>query len=598
MRSSSNSHATTPVNGVGVSAELLTFVNAIIPILEQNKMYTTNKESVESVESVEAAATTPEIGTNVPWVLHLPSEESLPKRSTVYAAGDFWVPFEGLCFSGNGLVAETKERVMLGHWLRFGNLLPGYTSSLGRYLTGFDTRNYQEGPLYHVDIFGELATQLSDTVIYEGIRQRLGSSYYGTPYNYEDAEQVARDVQELTGYKVHKQALELYKEHLKAHAYTAQERQDAYKLGAIGLMMQMHGAVVTRYAVPVGIGFRNGEPLFIIATPRCPKDLNAVTEYHCSEMRVGKLLAAYFGTAIDYRRIIEDMKVLNVEPKTYLCKTEQEWYDAYKHGPDSCMTDFAFDRSPVRCYATTSHDLPDNGLRLFISYIGELFGDNFKVQARAIVNEECKTYVRAYGKAADAILRAAGYGLDYYCLDGALLARIEHPCRTDAVLMPYLDGNSDHVEKHSDNSFIIDRCGDLEAQDSDGYIYVQGRYECSDCGEHFHEDDVQYTAGGEPICPDCAGFYVTPIGRDALYPECNCSWSDYHGEWVHDDDAAECAISGVVHDSETLVSAQGYTVLEEHTYEHDVHGYILTEEAARHLDEPFLGLDEEEEEAA
>lgn len=592
MRSSSNSHTTTHVNGVGVSEEVRAFVNAIKPILEQNKMYETNKESVE------AKAGTPEIGAEVPWVLHLPSEESLPQRSAAYAAGDFWVPFEGLNTSGNGYVAETKERALLGHWQRFGNQLPGYTSSLGRYLTGSDTRNYQKGPLYHLDIFEELATHLPDAVIHEGLRQRLGSSYYGTLYNYEDAEQVARDVQELAGYKVHKQALELYKEHLKAHAYTDWDRRDAYKLGAIGLMMQMHGAVVTRYAVPVGIGFRNGEPLFIMATPRCLKDLNAVAEYRCSEMRVGKLLAAYFGTAIDYRTIIEDMKVLNVEPKTYLCKTEQEWYDAYKNGPHSCMTDFAFDRSPVRCYATTSHDLPDNGLRLFISYTGELFGDNFKVQARAIVNEECKTYVRAYGKASDAILRAAGYKLDSDCLEGALLARIPHPSRTGAVLMPYLDGNSDNVEENSDSSFIIDEHGDLAAQDPDGYIYVEARCRCSDCGEHFHEDDAQYTAYGAAICPDCADDYVTPRGHGALHPQCNCSWSYYHDEWVHDSDAVECAVSGVVHDSETLVSAQGYDVMEEHTYEHEVHGFILTEEAARYLDEPFLGLDEDEEEEA
>ena len=47
-----------------------------------------------------------------------------------------------------------------------------------------------------------------------------------------------------------------------------------------------------------------------------------------------------------------------------------------------------------------------------------------------------------------------------------------------------------------------------------------------------------------------------------------------------------------MHDSNTIVFAQGHYVMEVHAEEHPVHGLILTEHAASVLVEPYLGNDE------
>ncbi len=53
------------------------------------------------------------------------------------------------------------------------------------------------------------------------------------------------------------------------------------------------------------------------------------------------------------------------------------------------MSGYDFGHSPVRAYATTSHGLPDNGLRLFIQYTGELFGDDFEIVKPETKEQRC-----------------------------------------------------------------------------------------------------------------------------------------------------------------------------------------------------------------
>lgn len=285
-------------------------------------------------------------------------------------------------------------------------------------------------------------------------------------------------------------------------------------------------------------------------------------------------------------------------PATYLCKTEQEWYDAYENGPSSCMSGYDFEHSPVRVYATTSHGLSDNGLRLFIQYTGELFGYDFKVQARAIVKPETKEYVRAYGNAANAILRGHGYTRNSKCLEGVMLARIPYPQHTGAVLMPYLDSSQCGVTEHGEDAFVISDDYEYWAQEPDGYIYVgteSARCCCCECC--YSIDDMHKTTNGEMVCYGCVedGHFVHVVGREGLYNQYDCIWSDYHGACVHDSDVAECEIEGTVHDQEEIVCAQERYVLIEHAEEHPVHGLILTEHAANCLGEKYLGNDDEEE---
>lgn len=579
----------------GMHAELLAY-DDIQLIQEQMKMQETNKVTVDA-----------NVPANVPayegWTIKFPEgANALPLKEQMYSSGDYWCQLPYLSTQGRVRVQSNKTRALLNGFYMLSRVLPGYLVALGNFTAvGEDLGGYV-GPLCTVDISDTLLHKLFG---YAGTCDQAFGLSSRTFYDGDDVvtERVVEAVQYFTGYKVHKQAIELFEEMMLVSAPSIRAKYlRGYARGdgdywAATLLMQLHGFVVSRFAIPLGFGFRNGEPVVMLGQPRLHKDYAAITEYRCVEMRVGKWLANYYGSGVDFRECIEDLKAMNVEPTTYLCKTEREWYNAYENGPRSCMTGYNFEDSPVRVYATTSHGLPDNGLRLFIQYTGELFGDDFKVHARAIVNIETNEYVRAYGDAADAILRANGYELDTDCLDGALLARIPHPENEGAVLMPYLDGNQDGVDEDGDSAFVICDCYDYEAQDADGYIWIDDdRCACIECGERFDVDDMYVACDGGYVCPHCIGdTYVQVVGRSIVYPSWDCSWSDYHDSWVLDRDVEHCAVEGTVHDEESMVCAQGYNVLSVHAEEHPVHGMILTEYAASVLDEPYLGNEEAEE---
>ena len=576
----------------GMHAELLMH-DEILVTPETKKMQETNKVTVDA---------------NVPayegWTIKFPEgANALPLKDSMYSSGDYWCQLPYLSTQGRARVQSNKTRALLNGFYMLSKELPGYIVSLGNFTAAGEGLGGYVGPLGTVDISDTLLHNLFDCA---GTCDQVFGLYSRTFYDGPDVvtERVVEAVQYFTGYKVHKQAIELFEEIMLAPTYSlrAKYTRGAYSerdgdYWAATLLMQLHGFVVSRFAIPLGFGFRNGEPVVMLGQPRLHKDYAAITEYRCVEMRVGKWLANYYGGGVDFRECIEDLKAMNVEPTTYLCKAEREWYNAYENGPRSCMTGYNFEDSPVRVYATTSHGLPDNGLRLFIQYTGELFGDDFKVHARAIVNIETNKYVRAYGDAADAILRANGYERDTDCLDGALLARIPHPENEGAVLMPYLDGNQDGVDEKGDNAFVICDCYDYEAQDADGYIWIDdGHSACAECGGRFDEDDMYITCDGGYVCPHCIGdTYVQVVGRSRVYPTWDCSWSDYHDSWVFDCDVEHCAVEGVVYYEEPMVCAQGYNVLSGHAEEHPVHDMILTEYAASVLDEPYLGNEEAKE---
>lgn len=581
----------------GMHAELLIH-DEIALTLETNKMQTTRDIQETGKVTVDA---------NVPayegWTIKFPEgANALPLKERMYSSGDYWCQFPYLSTQGRARVQSNKTRALLNGFYMLSRALPGYIVALGNFTAAGEDLGGCVGPLNTVDISGTLLCKLFDRA--SNCNHAFGLSSR-TFYDGPDVvtERVVEAVQYFTGYKVHKQAIELFEEIMLAPTYSLRAKYLRGYSGHDGdfwaaiLLMQLHGFVVSRFAIPLGFGFRNSEPVVMLGQPRLHKDYAAITEYRCVEMRVGKWLANYYGSGVDFRECIEDLKAMNVEPTTYLCKTEWEWYNAYENGPRSCMTGYNFEDSPVRVYATTSHGLPDNGLRLFIQYTGELFGDNFKVHARAIVNIETNEYVRAYGDAADAILRASGYEHETNCLEGAMLARIPHPKNEGAVLMPYLDGNQQGVDEDGDSAFVICDCYDYEAQDAAGYIWIDdGHSACAECGERLNEDDMYITCDGGCVCPHCIGdTYVQVVGRSRVYPTRDCSWSDYHDSWVFDGDVERCAIEGTVHDGEPMVCAQGYNVLSGHAEEHPVHGMILTEDAASILDEPYLGNDEVEE---
>lgn len=572
----------------GTHAELLVH-DEIQLIQEQMKMQETNTAPIE-------------------WKVVLPEgANALPMKCSMYSSGDYWTPFQGLHMQGaDHPHTEGTLQALMG--LRaVSMLIPGLEVTIGAALhPKYHGLMRTLGPLQRADLYNsgtfyELFAPARITLNSKFLERRRDL------YEGEDVvvERVVACVEEFTGYKVHKQAVQLFERIMLAPEEQQRCLYTGYDYGrhlrdgdAAALLMELHGFVVSRFAVPLGFGFRNGEPIVMLGQPRMHKDFAAVTEYRCVEMRVGKWLANYYGNGVDFRDAIEDLKAMNVDPTTYLCKTEQEWYDAYENGPGSCMSGYSFEHSPVRAYATTSHGLPDNGLRLFIQYTGELFGEDFEVQARAIVKTETNEYVRAYGNAADAILRGHGYTRDTGCLEGVMLARIPHPSHSGAVLMPYLDSSQCGVDEHGEDAFIIRDDYEYEAQESDGYIYVGSESaRCCCCEERYPVDGMHETADGEMVCDGCVedGDFVYVVGREGLHNRWSCTWSDYHDAYVYDEDIEHCSVEGVVRAQEELVFAQERQVLIEHAEEHPVHGLILTEYAADCLGERYLGNDNEEE---
>lgn len=544
----------------------------------------------------------------IEWKVVLPEgTNALPMKESMYSSGDYWTPFQDLQMQGADHPHNEGPLQALMGLRNVSMLTPGLEVTIGGALhPEYRDVMLTRGPLKNVDLY-QSGTFYE---LFAPARITIDNKFCEHSRNFYDGddvvvERVVACVEEFTGYKVHKQAVQLFERIMLAPEEQQRRLYTGYDYGryirdgnTASLLMKLHGFVVSRFAVPLGFGFRNGEPIVMLGQPRMHKDFAAVTEYRCVEMRVGKWLANYYGNGVDFRDAIEDLKAMNVEPATYLCKTEQEWYDAYENGPSSCMSGYDFEHSPVRVYAATSHGLPDNGLRLFIQYTGELFGDDFEVQARAIVNTETNEYVRAYGNAANAILRGHGYTRNTECLEGVMLARIPHPTYNGAVLMPYLDSSQCGVDEHGEDAFVIRDSYEYEAQESEGYIYVGTETaRCCCCGARYPVDDMLETAYDGMVCDGCVEHeqYVHVVGRDGMYNRYDCIWSDYHNAYVYNNDIAQCDIEGAVHDQEELVFAQGFEVLIEHVEEHPVHGLILTEHAADCLGEKYLGNDDEEE---
>lgn len=237
-------------------------------------------------------------------------------------------------------------------------------------------------------------------VAFESVYKPENLSKHQRFYQKLPVQETVAEAEALFAVKVHPKAAAMLDKIIQlkeqGHDVTCGDLFEQGRERMLGTLMQLHSYYVNRGAIWVGAGFKDGNPMAVLAKSVF-KD-GQFQGWILQEQRFGKFIQSVAGPKADARKEIDDLKVLNKAPITYLCYTEQEWHNAYQAGPESCMTGFEFDRSPVRVYATGAHGLPDNNLRLCINYTGELFGDNFKVLNRAIVNIETMQYVRAYGK--------------------------------------------------------------------------------------------------------------------------------------------------------------------------------------------------------
>lgn len=363
------------------------------------------------------------------------------------------------------------------------------------------------------------------------------------------------------------------------------------------LCICLHSLCSNHMGFVAGSGFKDGQPMMILAVPQFGgADAFSFKGFKLVEQRAGKFYQTLYGNLWDAREHLENLKVLNKEPQAHLCVTEQEWHEAYKHGPGSCMVRSDFDVSPVRCYADNAH------LRLLIVYKGELFGEGFEVSVRAIVNIDTKTYLRAYGENSDALLRHLGYRVDnHVTLDGCTLKKIPNPeSNGGGWLMPYLDGWCDEVDDVGDFWRIV-YSGDFCANNADGYIDGAELGECERCGNRVDRDELQETNDLYCVCLNCVNTcYVVVEGYDLPVHASDAVYLEEEDVYLHRDDATLCELKDRWFRSDectsALVETGNYLLVHGDLLEYsDVHGeYILTQAAAADYGYDYMGEIEEE----
>lgn len=354
----------------------------------------------------------------------------------------------------------------------------------------------------------------------------------------------------------------------------------------------LHSLCSNHMGFVAGTGFKDGQPMMILAVPQFGgADAFSFKGFKLVEQRAGKFYQTLYGNLWDAREHLENLKVLNKEPQVHFCVTEQEWHEAYKHGPSSCMVRSDFNVSPVRCYADNEK------LRLLIVYKGELFGEYFEVSVRAIVNIDTETYVRAYGSNADALLRHLGYCEDSCdTLDGCTLKKIPNPENNGGGwLMPYLDGGCDQVDDAGDFWRIV-YSGDFCADNADGYIEGTEYGECECCGNRAAFEDLQETNDLYHVCRDCVDSqYVEVEGHALPVHDSDAVYLEGEGVYLHRDDATICELQDQWFRREecksALVEPGNYLCVHEDLLEYsDTHEeYILTEAAAADYGYDYMG---------
>ena len=239
----------------------------------------------------------------IEWKVVLPEgANALPMKESMYSSGDYWTPFQDLQMLGaDHPHTEGPLQALMG--LRtVSTLTPGLEVTIGGALHP-KRRNVMQtrGPLQKVDLYN------SGTFyeLFAPARITIDNKFWERRRDFYEGEDVVVErvvacVEEFTGYKVHKQAVQLFERIMLAPEEEQRQKYTGYDYGshirdgnAAALLMKLHGFVVSRFAVPLGLGFRNGEPIVMLGQPRMHKDFAAVTEYRCVEMRVGKWLANY-----------------------------------------------------------------------------------------------------------------------------------------------------------------------------------------------------------------------------------------------------------------------------------------------------------------
>jgi hypothetical protein len=316
---------------------------------------------------------------------------------------------------------------------------------------------------------------------------------------------------------------------------------------------------------------------------------------------IGKYLTRHFPDAPS--NLIRDV----VAQYTYggttdITKDMDKMVHAVIHGPRSCMSpsfDIACDdRVERHPYAVYDPSL-GWGMAVRTDTDGMVLG-------RCLVFEdgdgETKGFVRSYKRereysshsGADESIEAMLQGLGYAKWRGwPSEARIKrYPLRQGGYLMPYIDGNCQHVDEDvSTDTFTISSYDGWEACSTSGMLNGY-TCTCDDCGQGMDDDDSYSIGyhGDRHVGPCCIDNYTLVSGRnrheyhvhndDAVYVGSQDSY--YHCNYLSDNSIVELANGEYAHmDNAVFIdSADAYYHVDDDDicYADDTQQYALTED--------------------
>ena len=305
---------------------------------------------------------------------------------------------------------------------------------------------------------------------------------------------------------------------------------------------------------------------------------------------IGKYLTRHFPDAPS--NLIRDIGAkYTYGGSTVITKDMDVMVNAVINGPRSCMSSsfdiLCDDRKERHPYAVYDPSL-GWGMAVRTDTDGMVLG-------RCLVHEsdEGKGFVRSYKRERDyashsgadesieAYLKGLGYAKWSGWPDHAHVMR--YPLRRGGFLMPYIDGNCQHVIE-GDDTFQISRYDGYDASNTSGIINGY-TCTCDDCGEGMDEDDTYSIGlhGDSTVGSCCIDNYTRVIGRrrhEYYVPDNEAVRVDdeyYDSDYLSDNDIVE------LHDGEYTHSDNAVYVESADAYYHcDDDDICYAEDTNRH----------------
>ena len=260
-----------------------------------------------------------------------------------------------------------------------------------------------------------------------------------------------------------------------------------------------------------------------------------------TEMKYGRYLKKL---GKDDAVVREESSKLSSQVKLYnaatlsLATSEEDIKRVYEDGPHSCMSN---------CEAVVVYAGPDTA----VAYV-EL-EDRIVARSVVVTNPDIGLqYVRVYGN--EELMRKLLHdnGYTFGSLEGCRLLLVEGD---HGILCPYLD-NDTNVEVNA-GYLVVDSSGEYEAQNTTGYV---DSCSCEACNEPMHRDEQYFCEYREmSLCESCYNEGMVYVDGESYHEdsglvkqtgdgdwimEYEACWSDYYGEWYHQDDVTYCELEG------------------------------------------------------